>query len=156
MELKELIVRKLSVLGIMGHGKKNARKNTDAGNAAMKRALQNRNFSSSSSSSFSSSSSSSSQRNVIKKRLKGRTQKLNKHAHAMISMNLVMMYFLYLYVTRNALDVFNCTPLNPIDPVHPEYTYMAAVGVYPQMKTVAMFELIAIHRYQVQNIMPAV
>ena len=65
---------------------------------------------------------------VIKKRLKGRTQKLNKHAHAMISMNLVMMYFLYLYVTRNALDVFNCTPLNPIDPVHPEYTYMAAVG----------------------------
>ena len=50
----------------MGHGKKNARKNTDAGNAAMKRALQNRNFSSSSSSSFSSSSSSSSQRNTSK------------------------------------------------------------------------------------------
>ena len=65
---------------------------------------------------------------VIKKRIKGRTQKLNKHAHAMVSMNLVMMYFLYLYVTRSALDVFNCTPLDPPDPIHPEYTYMTAIG----------------------------
>ena len=66
---------------------------------------------------------------LCKKRFcQGRTKKLNKHAHAMVSMNLVMMYFLYLYVTRSALDVFNCTPLDPPDPVHPEYTYMSAVG----------------------------
>jgi hypothetical protein len=66
---------------------------------------------------------------VCKKRfVEGRTEKLNKHAHAMVSMNLVMMYFLYLYVTRSALDVFNCTPLDPPDLVHPDYTYMAAVG----------------------------
>ena len=58
----------------------------------------------------------------------GRKKNLNKHAHAMISMNLVMMYFLYLYLTRSALDVFNCVPLDPPDKVHPEYTYMTAVG----------------------------
>ena len=66
---------------------------------------------------------------LLKKRCcDGRTTNLNKHAHAMISMNLVTMYFLYLYLTRSALDVFNCVPLDPPDVVHPEYTYMTAVG----------------------------
>ena len=63
-----------------------------------------------------------------KKCIDQRTGKLNKHTHAMISMNLVMMYFLYLYVTKSALDVFNCVELDPPDAVHPEYTYMTAVG----------------------------
>jgi hypothetical protein len=66
---------------------------------------------------------------LLKKRcIDGRKKDLNKHAHAMVSMNLVVMYFLYLYLTRNALDVFNCVPLDPPDAVHPDYTYMTAVG----------------------------
>ena len=63
-----------------------------------------------------------------KRYLDGRKTNLNKHAHVMVSMNLVMMYFLYLYLTRSALDVFNCVALDPPDAVHPEYTYMTAVG----------------------------
>jgi hypothetical protein len=63
-----------------------------------------------------------------KRFLERRTSKLNKHAHSMVSMNLVMMYFLYLYLTRSALDVFNCVSLDPPDRIHPEYTYMTAVG----------------------------
>lgn len=57
-----------------------------------------------------------------------RRRNLNKHTHAMVSMNLVMMYFLYLYLTRSALDVFNCVPLDPPDKIHPDWTYMTAVG----------------------------
>ena len=57
-----------------------------------------------------------------------RRRNLNKHTHAMVSMNLVMMYFLYLYLTRSTLDVFNCVPLDPPDKVHPDWTYMTAVG----------------------------
>jgi hypothetical protein len=58
----------------------------------------------------------------------GRKKDLNRHAHAMVSLNLVMMYFLYLYLTRSALDVFNCVALDPPDNVHPDWTYMTAVG----------------------------
>jgi hypothetical protein len=58
----------------------------------------------------------------------GRKKDLNRHAHAMVSLNLIMMYFLYLYLTRSALDVFNCVALDPPDNVHPDWTYMTAVG----------------------------
>ena len=55
----------------------------------------------------------------------GRRENLNRHAHAMVSMNLVMMYFLYLYLTRSALDVFNCVPLDG----NPDgFTYSNAIG----------------------------
>ena len=58
----------------------------------------------------------------------GRKKNLNRHAHAMVSLNLIMMYFMYLYLTRSALDVFNCVALDPPDNVHPDWTYMTAVG----------------------------
>ena len=37
----------------------------------------------------------------------GRRKKLNRHAPAMVGTILVMMYYLYLYLTRTTLDVFN-------------------------------------------------
>jgi hypothetical protein len=45
------------------------------------------------------------------------------HAPALVSSTLVLLYILYLYLTRTILDVFNCTPTSPPD----GYTYLQVV-----------------------------
>ena len=40
---------------------------------------------------------------------------LKAHKPALVSIMLVVAYFLYLYITRLMLDVFNCAPLSPPD-----------------------------------------
>jgi len=51
------------------------------------------------------------------KRARGHSEKkkLWSHAPALVSSTLVLLYLLYLYLTRTALDVFNCAPTNPDD-----------------------------------------
>ena len=53
---------------------------------------------------------------VFKKRcVLGRRSRLNSHASALVAMLLVMMYVMYLFITRTILDVFNCAPTQPPD-----------------------------------------
>ena len=53
---------------------------------------------------------------LFKKRcIMGRKKRLNSHASALVAMLLVMMYVLYLFITRTVLDVFNCAPTDPPD-----------------------------------------
>ena len=53
---------------------------------------------------------------VIKKRcFQCRKKKLNSHASALIAMFLVSFYFLFLYLSKTTLDVFNCAPTDPPD-----------------------------------------
>ena len=42
-------------------------------------------------------------------------RKANTHVSQLIAMLLVMLYYLYLYITRTVLDVFNCSPTDPPD-----------------------------------------
>ena len=44
-----------------------------------------------------------------------RTKNLNNHVDVLIGMFLTMFYFLYLYLTRSVLDIFNCSPTDPPD-----------------------------------------
>ena len=50
-----------------------------------------------------------------KRCLKGRKKNLNRHLPTMISTTLMMLYFLYLHLTRTIFDVFNCNPTDPDD-----------------------------------------
>ena len=58
-----------------------------------------------------------------KRFLLGRTSTLHSHASKIIGLIIVMFYFLYLFLTRSILDVFNCTPTDPYD----GYTYLEVV-----------------------------
>jgi hypothetical protein len=50
----------------------------------------------------------------IKKRcIQKRKKALNKHLHLMIGTSLIAFYYFYLYLTKTALDIFNCSPTNP-------------------------------------------
>jgi hypothetical protein len=50
----------------------------------------------------------------VKKRfLLGRKRKLHSHLPALVGTSLVMMYYLYLNLTRSVLDIFNCQPTQP-------------------------------------------
>lgn len=52
----------------------------------------------------------------LKKRIiQGRKKNVHRHISTMIATALVMMYLLYLYLTRTILDVFNCSPTDPPD-----------------------------------------
>ncbi len=42
-----------------------------------------------------------------------RKSKLHSHLPALVGTTLVMMYYLYLNLTRSVLDVFNCQPTTP-------------------------------------------
>lgn len=53
----------------------------------------------------------------------GRRKNLNNHLHLLVGTLLVMFYYLYLYLTRTVLDVFNCNPTDPPD----GYTYLSVV-----------------------------
>ena len=44
-----------------------------------------------------------------------RTKRLHRHSSILIAMAFVSMYYLYLYLTRTILDVFNCSPTDPPD-----------------------------------------
>ena len=44
-----------------------------------------------------------------------RKSQRNSHLSTMIGSLLVMFYYLYLYLTRTTLDVFNCAPTDPPD-----------------------------------------
>jgi hypothetical protein len=53
----------------------------------------------------------------------GRTRKLHSHGHRVIGYMLMAFYFLYLYITRTTLEIWNCTPTDPDD----GHEYMEAV-----------------------------
>ncbi len=48
-----------------------------------------------------------------RKRMLGRTKKLHSHLPALVGTAFIMMYYLYLNLTRSILDVFNCEKLVP-------------------------------------------
>ena len=50
-----------------------------------------------------------------KKCILRRSGDLHRHASALVATSLVMFYYLYLYITRTVLDVFNCAPTEPPD-----------------------------------------
>jgi hypothetical protein len=54
---------------------------------------------------------------AVKRLVKGVTgrRRLMSHMNALVGMMLVVMYFLYLYLTRTVLDMFNCSPTVPPD-----------------------------------------
>jgi hypothetical protein len=52
-------------------------------------------------------------------------QKLYSHVDALFGTGLMLFYFLYLFITRMSLDVFNCSPTDPPD----GHEYMDAVFV---------------------------
>jgi hypothetical protein len=45
----------------------------------------------------------------------GRTKKLHNHAHLVVGMSAATFYYLYLYISKTILDVFNCAPTDPPD-----------------------------------------
>lgn len=45
----------------------------------------------------------------------GRSKNLTRHLGSLISALMLIAYFLYIYITRLLLDVFNCTPTDPPD-----------------------------------------
>jgi len=60
-----------------------------------------------------------------KRCIKGRRNKLHSHVSALVGTALVMFYYIYLYITRTTLDIFNCSPTDPPD----GHEYMEAVFV---------------------------
>jgi len=44
-----------------------------------------------------------------------RTKKLHNHAHLVVGMSAATFYYLYLYISKTILDVFNCAPTDPPD-----------------------------------------
>lgn len=44
-----------------------------------------------------------------------RKERLNSHAPALVGTVLTMFYYMYLYLSRVTLDVFNCNPTDPPD-----------------------------------------
>jgi len=59
----------------------------------------------------------------------GRKVKLSSHLSKLISVFLIIMYFLYLTVTKRALDIFNCNPTTPSDGyLYTEFTSMKCDG----------------------------
>jgi hypothetical protein len=52
-----------------------------------------------------------------------RTAKLHNHGHRVVGMSLLCFYYLYLYLSRNTLEIFNCQPTDPPD----GHEYMEAV-----------------------------
>jgi len=52
----------------------------------------------------------------IKKRfIQGRTKNLHKHVHLMVGTSLISFYYFYLYLTKTSLDIFNCSPTEPVE-----------------------------------------
>jgi hypothetical protein len=45
----------------------------------------------------------------------GRTKKLHSHGHRVIGYMIMAFYFLYLYITRTTLEIWNCTETDPPD-----------------------------------------
>ena len=60
---------------------------------------------------------------VYKKCILCRSGKATGHVNNMIGSLFLMLYYLYLYITRTTLDVFNCSPTDPYD----GYTYLTVV-----------------------------
>ena len=52
---------------------------------------------------------------AYKRCILGRTKNLTRHLGTLISSLMLIAYFLYIYITRLLLDVFNCTPTDPPD-----------------------------------------
>jgi hypothetical protein len=53
----------------------------------------------------------------------GRKKNLNSHAPLLVGVSLTTMYYLYLFLTRSTLDIFNCGPTDPPD----GHTYLEVV-----------------------------
>lgn len=50
-----------------------------------------------------------------KRCIKRRREKLHSHAPDLLGSAMLLFYFLYLFVTRTTLDIFNCNPTTPPD-----------------------------------------
>jgi hypothetical protein len=48
-------------------------------------------------------------------RIGGKVQKFCSHANKLVAVYIIVFYFIYLTVTRRALDIFNCNPPDPPD-----------------------------------------
>ena len=48
-----------------------------------------------------------------KRFIEKRTKDLHRHIHLMIGTSLIAFYYFYLYLTKTALDIFNCSPTTP-------------------------------------------
>jgi len=65
-----------------------------------------------------------------KKYILGRTKKLHNHRHLVIGTSLITFYYLYLYITKTSLDIFNCSPTVPPEPDGKEYLEAVFVECY--------------------------
>ena len=45
-----------------------------------------------------------------KRFVQGRRKKLNSHVNLLVATFMVMFYYMYLYLTRTSLEIFNCAP----------------------------------------------
>eukprot|EP00937_MAST-01D_sp_MAST-1D-sp2_P001546 g1546.t1 len=65
----------------------------------------------------------------FKKRcIQKRTKDLHRHIHLMIGTSLIAFYYFYLYLTKTALDIFNCSPTTPPE-VRPDGTVVEYLEV---------------------------
>ena len=59
----------------------------------------------------------------------GKATRYCSHGNKLIAMFIVIFYFIYLSVTRRALDVFNCNPVDPPDGyLYTEFTSIECEG----------------------------
>ena len=59
----------------------------------------------------------------------GKATRFFSHANKLISMFIIIFYFIYLSVTRRALDIFNCKPVDPPDGyLYTEFTSIECEG----------------------------
>jgi len=63
--------------------------------------------------------------NIVRKVADGRRSDLNKHVHILVAAMFTAMYYMYLTLTRKALDIFNCNPVVPDD----GYTYTVFTSI---------------------------
>lgn len=50
-----------------------------------------------------------------KRVIKRRREHLHSHAPDLLGAAMLLFYFMYLFVTRTTLDIFNCNPTDPPD-----------------------------------------
>jgi hypothetical protein len=53
-------------------------------------------------------------------------KKLNAHAHTLVATILALMYYIYLFITKTSLDIFNCSTVAAADgTIYDETKYLA-------------------------------
>jgi len=65
-----------------------------------------------------------------KRVIQKRTKNLHNHVHLVIGMCLMGFYYMYLYITKTSLDIFNCSQTDPPDDWTPGYMEVAFEPCY--------------------------